>query len=131
MSVDWTAVIVALVENGFVLIMAILSTIVFPYILGKVKDQRLQTALGELLNNVGGVVARLQNTVVEGMKEKSADGKLSKEDIKFLTDEVVNKAKEITPDAMLKTIENSKVDILSYIMEHLDEILDVVKATKE
>ena len=78
------------------------------------KTQRLghiAAATDELEKVVKAIVGDLQQTVVDGLKEASADGKLSKNDIEYLGHELVKKVVEQISKPAAETLYAAGIDV--------------------
>lgn len=78
------------------------------------KTQQLKTinaAVGELTNAAETTVLELQQTVVDGLKAASADGKLSKDEIAELGGLLLEGALRKMSDSGIKVLQAANVDI--------------------
>lgn len=78
------------------------------------KSQQLKTinaAVGELTNAAETTVLELQQTVVDGMKEASADGKLTQEEITVLGKKLLEGALAKMSDSGIGVLKAANVDI--------------------
>ncbi len=78
------------------------------------KTQKLKTinaAVGELTNAAETTVLELQQTVVDGLKAASADGKLSKDEIAELSGLLLEGALNKMSDSGIKVLQAAGVDI--------------------
>lgn len=78
------------------------------------KTQQLKTinaAVGELTNAAETTVLELQQTVVDGLKEASADGKLSKDEIAELGNLLLEGALRKMSDSGIAVLKAANVDI--------------------
>lgn len=95
------------------------------------KSQRLNhvaLAMNELEGIVVSIVGELQQTTVDGLKEASADGKLSKEEITALGIALVNKAKAQLSDPAAETLVAAGVDIEAMIHSIAEACIASIKA---
>ena len=109
--------------------------IVFAYI-GKLigQNKKLETissAMSQLEGVVQSVVGELQQTMVEGLKEASVDGKLSNEDIFDLGRLLVQKATEQLSDPASATLEAAGIDIVSMIHSMAEAYIERIKRGNE
>lgn len=124
----------AIIEVGtqilFELLLLVLS-VGFAYISKAIsKTQKLQHisfAMAELENVVVSVVGELQQTAVEGLKAKSADGKLSKTDIEWLGRELLDKAAKGLSSPSIETLTAAGVDIESMIHSVAESWISEIK----
>lgn len=108
------AMIQVVTEVMFTTLMAVIA-VLFAY-LSKLfaKSKRLEhiaLAMNELEGVVTNIVGDLQQTVVDGLKEASADGKLSKDDIEWLGKQLIEKASAQISAPAAETLVAAGVDI--------------------
>lgn len=111
-----------LIEVGTQIIFELLMLLVgvlFAY-LGKLiakskKLEHISMALGELEVVVQNVVGELQQTTVDAMKEASADGKLTPDEIKHLGSLLVSRSLDRLSAPASETITAAGIDIESMI----------------
>lgn len=108
------AMIQVVTETMFTLLMAVIA-VLFAY-LSKLlaKSQRMNhvaAAMRELELVVTNIVGDLQQTVVDGLKEASADGKLSKTDIEWLGKQLIEKASAQISVPAAETLMAAGVDV--------------------
>ena len=109
--------------------------IMFAYI-GKLigQNKKLETissAMNQLEGVVQNVVGELQQTMVEGLKEASVDGKLSNEDIFDLGRLLVQKATEQLSDPASATLEAAGIDIEDMIHSMAEAYIERIKRGNE
>lgn len=113
--VDWTEVIVAGVGILFTAIIIPLVKAAFDWLKSKTQNEAIRAAIDEAQKVADQVVAGLQQSVVEKMKSKSADGKLSAEDISTIgelaLEQFLNDVSSKTHDVLM----NNTTDIETYI----------------
>lgn len=105
--------------------------IVFAYI-GKWMGEKeklgtVSAAMGQLEAVVKNVVGELQQTFVEGLKEASEDGKLSKTDIQWLGEQLIEKATEQLSDPAADTLEAAGIDIEAMIHSMAEAYIERIK----
>lgn len=108
------AMIQVVTEVMFTTLMAVIA-VLFAY-LSKLfaKSKRLEhvaLAMNELEGVVTNIVGDLQQTVVDGLKEASEDGKLSKNDIEWLGKQLIEKATKQISVPAAETLVAAGVDI--------------------
>lgn len=109
--------------------------IMFAYI-GKLigQNKKLETissAMNQLEGVVQNVVGELQQTMVEGLKDASVDGKLSNEDIYDLGKLLVQKAKEQLSNPAAATLEAAGIDIEGMIHSMAEAYIERIKRGNE
>ena len=85
------------------------------YIRTKTKNEMVTGAVEVLTSTTSNVVHDLQQSVVEGMKAASADGKLSKEDMVMIKDNALAKVKAQIPAEVAKTATKAMVSIDDFV----------------
>ena len=117
-----TAITNTLIEVGTDLVGKLAYWIVaalFAWVLAKIgKNKKLQNiaaAIGEVENAAKQTVLELQQTVVEGLKEASKDGKLTKNEISVLNGMLFDKTVEKVSEPSIKILEASKADMAAII----------------
>ena len=84
MEINWTEIIIMVVGLVFSAFIIPLLQAAFTWLKSKTKNEALAAALAEAETVAMNVVAGLQANVVEGLKAKSADGKLTTDEIQSL-----------------------------------------------
>ena len=82
------------------------------------RNQRLRSiniAVGELTNAAETTVMELQQTIVDGLKESSADGKLTRDDISTLGEMLYEGTMQKMSASVIDVLEAAKVDINAVI----------------
>ena len=108
---DWTQFMIAgagLVLTGVVIPLLNAS---FAWLRSKTQNEALSTALGEAQMVADNVVSSLKATVTDGLKAKSADGKLT-----------AAEAKEVADMAVKQFLSDLSVRSLALIQEGADDI---------
>ena len=129
-SVDWTQLIIAAVGLVFSAIVIPLVKVAFEWLKGKTHNEALQSALSEAQALADTIVASLQQTVVEGLKARSTDGKLTAEDAREVADLAV---KRFLADLSAKStalLEDNAGDIIAYVSNLLEARLLRLKEGK-
>lgn len=126
------------------LVLAITATLGFvvPYVLkllkkateevqGKTQNRFLQTVVGLVSDTAKAVVERLNQEVVDGLKEKSADGKLTMEEIKEIQDKAVNILLSTLSEEAKTAIAVVFGDVKTFLTLLLDSKVEEVKREKK
>lgn len=124
----------AIIEVTVQVITAVLLGVVsiaFAYV-GKWMGQnkKLETvaaAMSQLEDVVQNVVGELQQTMVEGLKDASVDGKLSQEDIYDLGKLLVRKASEQLSNPAASTLKAAGIDIENMIHSIAEAYIERIK----
>lgn len=113
-------------------VLMLVASIVFAYLAKYLaKSEKLKhiaLATEELEGIVVSIVGELQQTTVEGLKEASVDGKLSKDEIAALGVALVNKAKAQLSSPAADTLVAAGVDIESMIHSIAEACIASIKA---
>lgn len=125
--VDWTQVVLAIVPLLFTAIIIPLVKAAFDWLKSKTQNEALKAALDEAQKIADQVVASLQATVVDGLKAKSTDGKLSADDIREIADTAVEMFLSDVSQKTLEVLENNADDITAYISNLIESRLAQLK----
>lgn len=113
-------------------VLMLVASVVFAYLakyLAKSEKLRhIALAMDELEGIVVSIVGELQQTTVEKLKEDSADGKLTKQEIEALGLTLVDKAKKQLSDPAAETLVAAGVDIESMIHSIAEACIASIKA---
>ena len=113
-------------------VLMLVASIVFAYLAKYLaKSEKLKhiaLATEELESIVVSIVGELQQTTVDGLKEASVDGKLSKEEIASLGIALVSKAKAQLSSPAADTLVAAGVDIESMIHSIAEACIASIKA---
>ncbi len=123
MQVDFTQIVIAAVPLMFSAIIIPLVRAVFLWLKTKTQSEALQSALGEAQMVADSVVASLQANVVDALKEKSADGKLSSNEVSEVADMAINMFLSDISARSLAAIEENADDIVAYISNLIESRL--------
>lgn len=127
-GVDWTQLLIAVVGLAFTAVIAPGIKAWFAWLKGRTKNEALQAALSEAQTVADNVVASLQQTVVNDLKAKSADGKLSAEDIKSIADTAIDRFLSDISGQALDVIEANANDIVAYVSNLIEARLFKLKS---
>lgn len=115
MQIDGTQIVIAAVGLVFTAVIVPLVRAAFAWLKGKTKNEAMQAALGEAQRVADGVVASLQATVVDGLKQKSADGKLSADEALDVADTAIEMFLSDISARSLELIAENADDVTAYI----------------
>jgi hypothetical protein len=127
MQIDVTQVIIAGVGLLFTAVITPLVKAAFEWLKGKTYNEALRSAMDEAKAVADNVVASLQANVVDGLKAKSADGKLSSGDAMEVADKAVEMFLSDISEKSLALLENSADDITAYIGNLIESRLAQLK----
>lgn len=102
---DWTQIVIAAAGLVFSVVIIPLVKAAFAWLMSKTENEAILTALDEARTVADNVVASLKVTLVDELKAKSSDGKLSAQDAR----DVAVKAK----DMFLSDLSAKSLDVLS------------------
>lgn len=113
-----------------VIVMGVLG-IAFAYVgkwMGQTKKlETVAAAMSQLEDVVQNVVGELQQTMVEGLKDASVDGKLSQEDIYDLGRLLVRKTSEQLSNPAASTLKAAGIDIENMIHSIAEAYIERIK----
>jgi prolyl oligopeptidase PreP (S9A serine peptidase family) len=127
MTIDVTQIIIAGIGLIFTAVIIPLIKAAFEWLKGKTQNEAIKAALEEAKTVADQVVASLQATVVDGLKAKSTDGKLSAEDVAEIADSAVEMFLSDISERSLELLENNADDITSYIGNLIESRLAQLK----
>jgi len=127
MTIDFTEIVIAVIGLVFSAVLIPLIKAAFTWLKGKTQNEALIAALTEAETIAGNVVASLQATVVNGLKEKSADGKLSADDIKAVSEKAATMFLSDLSSQSLAVIQENADDITAYIKNLIEAKLAELK----
>lgn len=113
--VDWTQIIIAGIGLLFTAVIIPLVKAAFDWLKGKTHNEAMKAAIEEAKTVADNVVAGLQASIVDGLKAKSADGKLSKEDAQEVADMAVELFMHDISKRTLELLEDNADDVSVYI----------------
>lgn len=102
---DWTQIVIAAAGLVFSVVIIPLVKAAFAWLMSKTENEAILMALDEARTVADNVVASLKVTLVDELKAKSSDGKLSAQDAR----DVAAKAK----DMFLSDLSAKSLDVLS------------------
>jgi hypothetical protein len=127
MQIDVTQIIIAGVGVVFTAVIVPLVKAAFEWLKGKTKNEAMRSALEEAGAVADNVVASLQATVVDGLKAKSADGKLSADDAMEVADRAVEMFLSDISERSLALLEENADDVTAYIGNLIESRLAQLK----
>ncbi len=127
MQIDVTQIIIAGVGLVFTAVIVPLIRAAFEWLKGRTKNEALKAALEEAKSVADGVVASLQATVVDGLKEKSADGKLSADEALEVADRAVEMFLSDISERSLCLLEENADDVTAWIGNLIESRLAQLK----
>jgi hypothetical protein len=96
----------------------------------RVELTNINKAKDELIVAAQQTVMELQQTVVEGLKEKAVDGKLTDEEIEGLCISLLTKTKEKMSLPAIKVLEAAAVDVNALIRDAGEALIERMHADK-
>ncbi len=124
---NWTDAAIFGVYLLFVAVIIPLVKAGFAWLKGKTQNEALIAALSEAEKVADQVVAGLQANVVEGLKEKSADGRLSADDIKEVSMRAFEMFVSDISNKSLEVLADKADDIEGYIKNLIESRLAAYK----
>ena len=130
MQIDWTQIVIAAAGLMFSAVIIPLVRAAFIWLKGKTENEALQAALSEAQAVADTVVASLQQTVVQGLKQRAADGKLSADDARDVAGLAVERFLSDLSAKSLALLEDNADDIIAYAANLLEARLLRLKEGK-
>jgi hypothetical protein len=127
MQMNVTEIVIAIVGLVFSAVVIPLTRAAFAWLKGRTRNEAMRAAIGEAQTVADNVVARLKAAVVDGLKEKSADGKLSADDAAQIMDMAVGMAVSDLSSHTLAIIEDNADDITAYLSNLIEARLLRIK----
>lgn len=124
----------ALIEVGTQILFELLLLVVsvgFAYVSKAIsKNKKLESisrSMAELETVVIAVVGELQQTTVDGLKAASENGKLSKADIQYLGEQLVDKVAKGLSNPAIEVLNAAEVDVESMIHSFAESWIAEIK----
>jgi hypothetical protein len=130
MQIDWTQLVIAAAGLVFSAVIIPLVRAAFIWLKGKTENEALHSALNEAQAVADTVVASLQQTVVEGLRQRTADGRLSADDAREVADLAVERFLSDLSAKSLALLEDNADDIIAYVANLLEARLLRLKEGK-
>ncbi len=130
MQLDFTEIVIALVGLVFSAVVIPLTKAAFEWLKGKTQSEALQSALSEAETVADNVVASLQANMVEGLKSKSADGKLTAQDVKTVSTKALEMFLSDLSAGSLCVLQENADDITAYIGNLIEARLLAAKSQR-
>lgn len=127
MQINVTEIVISLVGIVFSAVIIPLTKAAFSWIRERTRSEALLTAMDEAEVVADSVVASLQASLVEGLKAKSADGKLSADDIKMVAAKSFDMFVSDLSAKSLAVIADSADDIGAYVRNLIEARLLALK----
>ena len=119
---------VSILSNLAVTLIAVLGAWLVAQIGKSQQLKTINTAVGELTNAAEQTVLELQQTVVDGLKEASADGKLTQEEIANLGKLLLDGALSKMSDSGMDVLKAANVDINAIVTGAGEALIAKIKA---
>jgi ribosome recycling factor len=113
-----------LLQAGIGLVSLALTTLIgmaFKWLLNKVKDEKIKGFFRTLEDVSYSVVSSLKQTMVDELKAKSADGKLSEDDIELLKTKALYEVMNGIPNTYIAAIKNQIPDLQAYAAQVIEK----------
>lgn len=124
---DWTQIIISLITLVIAPCAIVATKSLFSYLAAKTKDARLQAVIADVGTAVSTAVDSLSQTVVEGLKAQSADGKLTKEDAKKILNEAATKAESMISASTIAFVQEQGKDVGEYLIDKIEAYIAAKK----
>ena len=115
MQINITEIVIALVGLVFSAVVIPLVKAALEWLKTKTQSEALKSALSEAQTVADNVVASLQSGVVDALKEKSEDGKLSAQEVNEVASAALDMFLDDISEQTLAVLEENADDITAYI----------------
>lgn len=122
--------VVSVAANVAITLIGVLGAWLVTQIAKTQQLKTINTAVGELTNAAETTVLELQQTVVNGLKEASADGKLTQKEITDLGKLLMKGALEKMSDAGINVLKAANVDINAIVTGAGEALITKLKQEK-
>ena len=112
---DWSKVAVAAVGLVFSAVVMPLVKAAFAWLKSKTENEAVQAALDEAKTVADNVVASLKATLVDGLKAKSTDGKLSAAEAREVAEKAMDMFFSDVSARSLKVLERNADEISAFV----------------
>ncbi len=127
MQINVTEIVISIIGIVFSAVIIPLTKAAFSWLKEKTRSEALLCAMDEAQAVADNVVASLQASLVEGLKEKSADGKLSADDVKMVAAKAFDMFVSDLSAKSLAVIAGSADDIGAYVRNLIESRLLAIK----
>ncbi len=127
MQINVTEIVISVMGIVFTAVIIPLTKAAFAWLRERTRSEALLCALDEAEAVADNVVASLQASLVEGLKEKSTDGKLSADDVKMVAAKSFDMFVSDLSAKSLEIIANSADDIGAYVRNLIEARLLAMK----
>lgn len=127
MQVNLTEIVIALIGIVFTGVIIPLSRAGFAWLKEKTESEALKSAIDEAQTVADGVVAGLQQNVVEGLKAGNADGKLTADEAREVMDLAIGQFLCDLSEKSLEVIEANANDTAQFIANLIEQRLALYK----
>lgn len=127
---DWTQIVIAAAGLLFSVVISPIVKAVFCWLREKTQHEALAAALSEAQTVADNVVAGLQQTVVDALKTKSEDGRLSADDAKQVAKTALDMFLRDLSAKSLALLQNNADDLGAYVGNLLEARLLRLKEGK-
>jgi hypothetical protein len=127
MQINVTELVISVVGLVFTAVVIPLTKAAFMWLRERTHSEALRSAISEAEAVADNVVASLQANVVEGLKAKSADGKLSADDVMMVSTKAFDMFVSDLSAKSLAVIADSADDIGAYVKNLIEARLLAAK----
>ncbi len=129
-AVNWTQLLIAVVGLVFTAVITPGVRAWFVWLRSRTENEAVLTAITESQAVADNVVARLQANIVDGLKAKASDGKLSADDGKYVMESAIKMFLADISDGALSIIEKNSKSASEYITSLIEARLLKLKVNK-
>ena len=127
MQVNLTEILIALIGIVFTGVIIPLVRAVFVWLKEKTQNEALKSAIEEAQIVADGVVAGLGANVVDGLKQKNEDGRLTADEAKQVMETAIGQFLSNLSERSLEVIERNADDVAEFISNLIEQRLTVYK----
>ncbi len=127
---DWTQIVIAAAGLLFSVVIIPLVKAAFAWLMSKTENEAILTALNEARTVADNVVASLKATLVDGLKAKSMDGKLSADEAREVAEKAMNMFISDLSARSAEVLSNNADDLTAYVSNLLEARLLALREGK-
>ncbi len=127
---DWTQIVIAAAGLLFSVVIIPLVKAAFAWLMSKTENEAILTALNEARTVADNVVASLKATLVDGLKAKSMDGKLSADEAREVAEKAMNMFISDLSARSAEVLSSNADDLTAYVSNLLEARLLALREGK-
>ena len=127
---DWTQIVIAAAGLLFSVVIIPLVKAAFAWLMSRTENEAILTALGEARTVADNVVASLKATLVDGLKAKSTDGKLSADEAREVAEKAMTMFLSDLSARSAEVLSSNADDLTAYVSNLLEARLLALREGK-